>query len=130
LANQPNLQEFYGSVSWGVRSIFLYYVGWFDGNPTNLFPLSLSQEAKHIIDLAGGEKALFIQLQEALKEGDYQWGLRLSDYLLEANHKNLEVTKLKIELLRAIAGQQINAPARNYYLSYAYELGKKIEIIP
>ncbi|MBK8505491.1 MAG: hypothetical protein IPL46_26825 [Saprospiraceae bacterium] len=38
LINQPNLQEFYGSVPWGVRSIFLHYVGWFDGNPTNLYP--------------------------------------------------------------------------------------------
>ena len=36
LANQPNLQEFYGSVPWGVRSIYLYYVGWYDDNPTNL----------------------------------------------------------------------------------------------
>ncbi|MFD2834163.1 alkyl sulfatase dimerization domain-containing protein, partial [Christiangramia antarctica] len=59
LKDQPNLREFYGSVPWGVRSIFLHYVGWFDGNPTNLYPLAASQEAKYIIELAGGEKKMF-----------------------------------------------------------------------
>jgi uncharacterized sulfatase len=122
LQNEPNLQAFYGSVSWGVRSIYSHYVGWFDGNPTNLYPLSLSAEAKYIIKMAGGEKKVFANLHNALKNGEYQWGLQLSDYLLQVEYEKIEVTKVKIELLRALAAQQINAPARNYYLSYAYEL--------
>tara|TARA_R110002050_G_scaffold85091_1_gene181550 strand:- start:12571 stop:13917 length:1347 start_codon:yes stop_codon:yes gene_type:complete len=126
LKNQPNLQEFYGSVPWGVRSIFLHYVGWFDGNPTNLYPLSASQKAKNIIQLAGGEKELFQHVNTALNEGNYQWGLQLADYLLETDYKKIEVTESKIKLLRKLAAQQINAPARNYYLSYAYELEENI----
>jgi len=126
LKDQPNLQEFYGSVPWGVRSIFLHYVGWFDGNPTNLYPLAASQEAKHIIELAGGEKQLFDQLNKALEEGKYQWGLQLADYLIRTDYKKPEITEMKVKLLRALAVQQINAPARNYYLSYALELEKKI----
>ena len=126
LLNQPNLQEFYGSVPWGVRSIFLHYVGWFDGNPTNLYPLSTSQEAKHIIDLAGGTNKMLKHLNYAVKEGNYQWGLQLADYLLKVDFERLEVTKKKIKLLRGLAAQQINAPARNYYLSYSYELEEKI----
>lgn len=122
LKNQPNLQEFYGSVPWGVRSIFLHYVGWFDGNPTNLYPLAASQEAENIVQLAGGEQKLFQHLNNALNEGNYQWGLQLADYLLQTDYKRIEVTETKIKLLRKLAAQQINAPARNYYLSYAYEL--------
>ncbi len=122
LQNEPNLQEFYGSVSWGVRSIYSHYVGWFDGNPTKLYPLSLSQEAKHLIEMAGGEKKVFANLERALQRGEYQWGLQLADYLLQLDFEKMEVTKVKIELLRALSAQQINAPARNYYLSYAYEL--------
>lgn len=122
LQNKPNLQEFYGSVPWGVRSIFSHYVGWFDGNPTNLYPLDASDKAKKIIDLAGGEKKLLQHLNSAFKEGDYQWGLQLADYLLQTDYKRMKVTKIKIKLLRSLAAQQINAPARNYYLSYAYEL--------
>jgi uncharacterized sulfatase len=72
--------------------------------------------------MAGGEKKVFAYLHKALKNGEYQWGLQLSDYLLQVEYEKIEVTKVKIELLRALAAQQINAPARNYYLSYAYEL--------
>tara|TARA_R110002049_G_scaffold138450_6_gene298566 strand:+ start:10876 stop:12318 length:1443 start_codon:yes stop_codon:yes gene_type:complete len=125
LINQPNLQEFYGSVPWGVRSVFLHYVGWFDGNPTNLNPLSSSQEVKYMIELAGGEKKIFKQLNKALEEGEYQWGLQLADYLLQTAYEKQKVTDVKIKLLRALAAQQINAPARNYYLTYSYELEKK-----
>ncbi|MBK8506729.1 MAG: alkyl/aryl-sulfatase [Saprospiraceae bacterium] len=124
LINQPNLQEFYGSVPWGVRSIFLHYVGWFDGNPTNLYPLSSRQEAKYIIELAGGESKMLAQLNEAVKEGKYQWGLQLADYLLQIDFEPTIVISAKIKLLRNLAAQQINAPARNYYLAYSYEMEK------
>jgi uncharacterized sulfatase len=119
---QPNLQEFYGSVPWGVRSIFLHYVGWFDGNPTNLQPLSQQDEAKNIIELAGGEQKMFDKLSNTLEEGKYQWGLQLADYLFQSEYKKTKVTEIKIKLLKAFAAEQINAPARNYYLSFAYEL--------
>ena len=32
----PYLQEYYGTVQWSVRAIYQGYVGWFDGNPSNL----------------------------------------------------------------------------------------------
>lgn len=127
LIDQPNLQEFYGSVPWGARSVFLHYVGWFDGNPTNLYSLSSSQEAKQIIELAGGEEKMFEQLGKADQEGNYQWGLQLADYLLQTDYQKTKVTDARIKLLRALAAQQINAPARNYYLSYAHELEKNRE---
>ena len=127
LSKQSNLQEFYGSVPWGVRSIFLHYVGWFDGNPTNLQPLSASHEAKNIIELAGGTSNMFSQLNKATEEGNYQWGLQLADYLLQTDYERTKVIEAKIKLLRALAAQQINAPARNYYLSYSYELEKNTE---
>ncbi len=126
LVNQPNLQEFYGSVEWGVRSIYFHYAGWFDGNPTNLFPLSSALEAKNMIALAGGEKKIMKHLAHALQEGNYQWGLQLADYLLQTEYKKSKVTEAKIKLLRALALQQKNAPARNYYLSYAHELEESL----
>jgi len=126
LVNQPNLQEFYGSVQWGVRSVFLHYVGWFDGNPTNLYPLSVSREAKQIIELAGGEQKMLKQLNKASKTGNYQWGLQLADYLLAVDYEKAKVMEVKIKLLRSLAAQQINAPARNYYLSYSYEMEKNM----
>lgn len=126
LKDQPNLQEFYGSVSWGVRSIFFHYVGWFDGNPTKLYPLSTSQEAKKMIEMVGGADIMFKHLKKSVKDGNYQWGLQLADYLLQTDYNKKNVSEIKINILRKLAEQQINAPARNYYLSYSYELEKKL----
>jgi len=36
LAKKDYLQPFYGKVEFGVRTVFNFYLGWFDGNPTNL----------------------------------------------------------------------------------------------
>ncbi|NQV35110.1 MAG: MBL fold metallo-hydrolase [Phycisphaeraceae bacterium] len=48
------LREYYGNVQWAVRQIFNAHLGWFDGNPSSLFPLKPRAEAQHIADLAGG----------------------------------------------------------------------------
>jgi hypothetical protein len=45
LASKDYLQPFYGHPEWGIRSVFNGYLGWFDGNATNLFPLSPKSEA-------------------------------------------------------------------------------------
>ncbi|QZE14800.1 alkyl/aryl-sulfatase [Halosquirtibacter laminarini] len=125
LKEQSNLQEFYGSVAWGVRSIYTHYVGWFDGNPTNLYPLTEKKEAQKMISLAGGASKTFDKFDKAYQQEEYQWALQLSDYLIITKYKVAEVTKIQIKCLRALASQQLNAPARNYYLSCAEELNTK-----
>jgi len=122
LINEPDLQEFYGSVAWGVRSIFMHYVGWFDGNPANLNPLPPKVEAANMVALAGGESNLYKQLQQSVEVGRYQWALQLTDYLVATGFKKNEVLVLKVKTLEELAAQQMNAPARNYYLSCAHEL--------
>ncbi len=122
LKDADNLQEFYGSVPWGVRSIFFHFVGWFDGNPTQLYPLSPKEEAEQIVRLAGGTDKIEKQYEIAIIEKNYQWGLQLADYLLAIDKSNKKGIQMKIKALRKSAATQINAPARNYYLSYANEM--------
>ena len=122
LKEADNLQEFYGSVPWGVRSIFFHLVGWFDGNPSQLYPLTPKAEATQIVRLAGGKDKIKEQFQQAIKEKEYQWGMQLADYLLALDNNNAEAKQMKILALRKSAATQINAPARNYYLSYAMEM--------
>ncbi|QZT37080.1 alkyl/aryl-sulfatase [Halosquirtibacter xylanolyticus] len=122
LAEQPNLQEFYGMIPWGVRSIYLHYVGWFDGSPSNLLPLSEMSEAKHMIEMVGGERKMLQYVKDAIKESSFQWALQLTDYLVCVGYEKAKVIDLRILILKSLASQQLNAPARNYYLSCAYEL--------
>lgn len=127
LKDAENLQEFYGSVPWGVRSIFFHFVGWFDGNPSQLYPLLPKAEAEQIVKLAGGKEKIKEQFHQALKEKNYQWGMQLADYLLALDKKDEDARQMKIQALRKSAATQINAPARNYYLSYAKEMEEQEE---
>ncbi len=123
LKDQPYLIEFYGTVPHAVRAIYAGLLGWYDGNPTTLNPLEPRIKARKTADLAGGTQPLTEQMNAALKNGDYQWALELSDHLkwLDDGDRQL-ARKTKIAALRALAAREYNAPNRNYYLSYANEL--------
>lgn len=125
LKEAENLQEFYGSVPWGVRSIFFHFVGWFDGNPSQLYPLAPKAEAEQIVKLAGGKAKIKQQFNQAIQEKNYQWAMQLTDYLLALDKNDQQAQQMKIQALRKAAATQINAPARNYYLSIAREMEVK-----
>ncbi len=125
LASKPHLTEFYGKVAWAVRAYFSGTLGWFDGNPTNLNRMAPRDEADRIIRLAGGSDRVLKAAQDALADGDLQWSLELSDRLIVAGQAAEEARALKIEGLRRLADQEINATARNYYLVYAKELDEQ-----
>jgi uncharacterized sulfatase len=77
LAEKDYLREYYGNIEWAVRQIFNAHMGWFDGNPTNLFSLSPKEEASRMARLAGGEDSLLQQAKQAIKSNDYQWEAQL-----------------------------------------------------
>ncbi len=118
------LQPYYGNPEWAVRAIFGGYLGWFDGNATNLFPLSDRAEAERMARVAGGSDALLRWVDTAIKEDDHQWAAQLCDYVLTLEPDNKAAMISKAEALTALADQILTATARNYYLSSAIELRK------
>jgi uncharacterized sulfatase len=125
-AEKPYLKEFYGNVPFTVRSIFSGYLGWFDGNPSTLHPLSQKEEAKQIARLAGGEENLMAELRKSLERKEWQWACQLADRIIVLGGTNVnEARKMKSKVLRALGEEQFNAPARNYYLSSAIELERQ-----
>lgn len=128
LAEKPYLKEFYGNVEWTIRNIYNGYLGWFNGNTTNLFPLSPKEKAGHFAELVGGEKELLLKTREALEAGEYQWALELSDQLLNLSTYYKEALQIKSTALWALGISQGNANARNYYLTRALEAGGFLEI--
>jgi alkyl sulfatase BDS1-like metallo-beta-lactamase superfamily hydrolase len=122
LADSPYLQEFYGTVAWAVRAIYTDYAGWFDGNPTNLFPIAGNDRAARIIDLAGGRDQVLLRARRAVVNKDFQWAAELTDYVLALDGGNVEAKRLKATALTELGERQISAIARNYYLSAAQYL--------
>jgi len=122
LAEKDYLREYYGNIEWAVRQIFNAHLGWFDGNPTNLFSLSPKQEASRMARLAGGEDALLQQAKQAIESSDDQWAAQLADHLMALNPNAVEPKLVKAEALEALAEELLTATGRNYYLTVAQGL--------
>ena len=122
LADNPYLQEYYGSVAWSVRALYADRVGWFDGNATNMFPLPEQERAARIIGMSGGVEQVVARACDALAAGEFQWAAELADYVLAVDSGNVEAKRIKAQALTELGERQINATARNYYLSSAQYL--------
>ena len=123
LAEKPRLREFYGCAAWAARGYFSGEVGWFDGNPTNLFPPHPGERAALLAEAMGGAERVFNLAEKALAEGRPQWAAELCDILLRLDSPRARAARrIKADALAALAEAQINACARNYYLSEAKKL--------
>ena len=130
IKSSPFLSEFYGTVRWSVKSIFNGYLGWFNGNPADLDPLSRKAEAQRLAKLVGGEQLLFEALEKSVIDEDMQWALELSDKLLALEYSVDEVNELRKKALMYIGLRSSNPNKRNYFLSSAMELDDSFDGYP
>lgn len=126
LAEHPYLQEFYGTVPWAVRGIYAQKAGWFDGNPTHIFPMTDQERGKRMLQLAGGKDRLLASARASLASGDFQWAAEQVDNILALEPHNRDALEIKIKALRELGERQMNATARNYYLTVAMTLEKQL----
>lgn len=117
LANDPNLQEYYGQVDRDIYEIFWWYRGFYSGKSRDLFPQSPIEEARMAAELAGGIDELTVKAKNALDEGNLEWALVLADDVLLLDPENSDARKIKNSAMIAIAENTTNAQTRNYILS-------------
>eukprot|EP00300_Choanocystis_sp_HF-7_P041524 c8288_g1_i1.p1 GENE.c8288_g1_i1~~c8288_g1_i1.p1 ORF type:complete len:587 (-),score=127.57 c8288_g1_i1:53-1813(-) len=137
LAQHPFLQEHYGRVEWAVRAVFTHHLGWFDGDPLLLRPLTKSQRSVRLAGLAGGVGVLVkeanVHVQKAqnepdleVKRGHAQWALELADAAVHLENgvtklQHSEAVRLRGEALRELGVAETSSTGRNYYLTSALE---------
>ena len=64
--------------------------------------------------------------QAALTAGDFTWAAELADYVLVNAAANVGARRIKAQALTELGERQINAIARNYYLTSALDLLKDL----
>jgi alkyl sulfatase BDS1-like metallo-beta-lactamase superfamily hydrolase len=126
LAGNPYLQEFYGSVEWTVRGVYADRVGWFEGDAAKLFPLPEKDRATKLVGLIGGPDQVLARGREALAAREFTWAAELAGYVLANDGANVVAKRIKAQALIELGERQINAIARNYYLSSAMYLMKDL----
>ena len=109
-------------MAWSVRSIYNGYVGWFDGNPTNLNKLPPKEYALKMINLIGGAEKVITEIKKSLGNQEPQWAIELCDLLIGADKEIRTGKQLKAEGLMALSKIETSANGRHYYIASAYEL--------
>jgi uncharacterized sulfatase len=97
------------------------YMGWYDGNPSMLFPSSRAEAAHQVVALAGGTGPVLDRARASSgATADLQRPLRLVDFVLFHSDGQVdEAHALKAELLDARAGRERSFVAHNSLASAA-----------
>lgn len=121
LAQDPHLFELYGTIEWSARNLFNGYFGWFDGNPTNLYPFTKEEYSEKLLKLIP-EEQLISELDKALSDEDSQWALYISDLLIDSGKGNEQILSKKAEALTNLGNSAYNPNAVSFYRSTYAEL--------
>ncbi|MGI9531679.1 alkyl/aryl-sulfatase [Lutimonas sp.] len=127
LINNWGSHGYYGSKSHNVRAVYNYYLGYFDGNPAHLDPLSPEAVGKKYVEAIGGENKVVLLAQQAFDDGDYRWAAELLNHLVFSSPKNKKARLLQADILEQMGYQAESGPWRNFYLTGAKELRLGIE---
>jgi alkyl sulfatase BDS1-like metallo-beta-lactamase superfamily hydrolase len=113
---------YYGTMMHNSRAVYQRYMGWYDANPANLYPLPPEEEAARFVRAMGGEVRVLAEGQRAFDEGDYRWAARVLNHLVFAAPSNRDARALLARTHRQMAYQAESAIWRNMYLVAAREL--------
>lgn len=113
---------YYGSVSHNVKGIYQRYLGWYDGNPANLWTHPPAAAAQRYVSAMGGPEATLSEAQRAFDDGDYRWAAEVLKHLLYAQRDHEAAAELQARTFEQLAYGSENGTWRNVYLAGAHEL--------
>lgn len=113
---------YYGSVSHDVKATYVFYLGWFNGNPATLNELPPVDAAKKYVDYMGGADAIMQKAKTDYAQGNYRWVAQVTNNIVFADPSNKEARNLGADALEQMGYQAESGPWRNFYLTGAQEL--------
>ncbi|BFU22755.1 alkyl sulfatase, putative [Entamoeba histolytica HM-1:IMSS-B] len=122
LANKFCCREFYGVLSFNIKSQYQLYLGWYDGNPAHLNELPPKEQARKYVQCFGGEEKAFLIGKEAFDNGDYNWAVTVLNHLVFCNPKNLRARNLLAQTYDQLSYVQESLAFKYSYSTGAMEL--------
>jgi len=115
-------RSYHGSVAHNARAVVNRYLGYWDGNPTTLIPLSPRDSAPLYVEMMGGAAPILAKGRELVDAGDYLLATEILDKLVFAEPDNADGRQLLAEAFEQIGYQQESPSVRNSFLAAALEL--------
>ena len=122
LEREWHCRGYYGSVNHNLKAVYQRYLGWFDGNPAQLWPHPPEAAGERYVALAGGADALLAHARDAFERGDFRWVVEVVNHLVFADPDNREAKELQARALEQLGYGAENGTWRNFFLMGAHEL--------
>jgi alkyl sulfatase BDS1-like metallo-beta-lactamase superfamily hydrolase len=122
LQQQWSARSYHGSVEHNSRAVINRYLGYWDGNPTTLIPLSPEDSAPLYVEMMGGAKPIMKKAAELYDQGNYRHAQEILNKLVYAEPQNQAAKDLLADVFEQIGYQQESPSVRNSFLAAAYEL--------
>jgi alkyl sulfatase BDS1-like metallo-beta-lactamase superfamily hydrolase len=122
LQQQWSVRSYHGSVSHNSRAVINRYLGYWDGNPTTLIPLSPEDSAPLYVEMMGGAEPILAKGKELFDQGKYRHAQEILNKLVYAEPQNQQAKDLLADVFEQIGYQQEGTGVRNSFLAAAYEL--------
>ncbi len=122
LQKQWFARGYHGSPENNSRGVINRYLGYWDGNPTTLIPLSTEDSAALYVEMMGGAEKIMSRSMTLHDEGKYKLAQEILNKLVQAEPDNQPAKDLLADVFEQIGYQQENTGLRNAFLAGAYEL--------
>jgi len=125
------LRPLYGCTAFAVRDLLRRYMGWYDGNPSMLFPSRHADVAREVVALVGGVDPILARADALAASGavdDVQRALHLVDFVIGNDGDRVaEAHARKADLLDARAAAERSFVANNVLTSAAMLERQRLE---
>ncbi|KLV10462.1 alkyl/aryl-sulfatase [Photobacterium ganghwense] len=113
---------YYGTLRHNSRAVYQRYMGWYNGNPSDLNNLPPADAAKKYVEYMGGEDAVLQKAQSDFDKGEYRWVAEALKQVVFANPDSEKGKALLADTYEQLGYQAESGPWRSEYLQGAFEL--------
>lgn len=122
MASGDITKPLYGEFEHYVRGVYSGLIGWFDGDPLGLHPVSKEYESAYFVGLAGGADKLAQEARRVLDDSQYAWAATLATHVLNAEPEHAEAKAVKAQAFRKMGQVSQASNTRHWYHTEAWKL--------
>lgn len=122
LQQQWPAHSYHGSEQHNSRGVINRFLGYWDGNPTNITPLSPKDSAPLYVEMMGGADRIIAKSKQLIAQGKYLEATEILNRLVFAEPHNQTAKNLLADAFEQLGYQKESPTLRNIFLQGAFEL--------
>jgi alkyl sulfatase BDS1-like metallo-beta-lactamase superfamily hydrolase len=122
LRQQWAVRSYHGDVQNNSRAVIARFLGYWDGNPVNLTPLSPKDSAPLYVEMMGGSAKIIARGEELIAQGKYLLATEILNKLVFAEPQNQAARRLLADVYEQLGYRAESTSMRNSFLQGAFEL--------